>query len=165
MPPEQRSRPFRHAPTPSESSHGSPHPLLQVPLRQTPPFAHAVPSGLLAVNMQADGSQVVMPMAHSFSGWHGRLAVQDTTGWSATHPPARHTWPVPHAVPSGLLPVSRHEAAEFTLEQDVTPVLQGLVAAHTWSAMHGTMPPAELPQATWNIRHTAPTKNAQRYLM
>jgi hypothetical protein len=84
------------------ASHRSRH----APAEHTPPFPHGVPSTLWPVTWHAGvemgDSHAVAPVAHAASGWQMRFAVQ------VRHTPPEQTPPVPHAVPSGFVPVAVH---------------------------------------------------------
>jgi hypothetical protein len=61
----------------------------------------------------------------------------------APHVPVlEHTWPEPHAVPAGRLPVSVHTGAP--VEQSIAAVWHGFVDVHGAPAVHATQLPAPL---------------------
>lgn len=55
------------------------------------------------------------------------MGVQGRSGTQATQAPPLHTLPVPHALPFGVLPVSRQMGTPVL--QTVMPMRQGFVSA------------------------------------
>ncbi len=105
---------------------------MQVPEAHTSPAPHPVPSGLFPVVVQVPGCVVdvhsTAPVAHGFAGSQAAPAVQV----GATHAPPLHTFPPPHAVPSGLLLVTMQLASEIADGHEVIPVVHGFAGWHTW---------------------------------
>jgi hypothetical protein len=81
----------------------------QVPLLHTRLVPHVVPSAALV----PESVQTATPVAHEIvATWQRLAAVHDAPATQATHVPALHTRPVPHAVPfDAVAPVSEHTGA------------------------------------------------------
>jgi hypothetical protein len=108
---------------------------VQVPPLQTLLVPHDVPSAAFPDVTQTElpVEQDVTPVLHRFVGWQLTPAVQEV------QVPPLQTLLVPHDVPSVTFPASAHTMVP--VEQDVAPVLQGLLG---WQVVPLVQPP-QLP--------------------
>lgn len=113
--------------------------VAHVPLLQTLSSPQDIPLAIgFPVSTQlTDGAQAVIPAWQGFAGTHVSPGVQ------ATQAPPLQMLPVPHVVPFGALPLSRHTASPVL--QTVAPTRQGLPATvHAVPSTHDTQVPAAL---------------------
>src|SRR5450432_3688359 len=71
--------------------------------------------------------------------WQGLVGAQLVPALHATHVPAKHTFPLPHMVPSGWLAMS--EQTEIPVAQEVAPTLQGVADWQAWLSLQAVQLP------------------------
>jgi hypothetical protein len=102
--------------------------------------------------------------------WQGLLGTQLVPALHATHVPPKHTFPLPHIVPSGWLAESMH--TETPVAQEVVPTLQGVADWQAWPALqppqvpllHTLSVPQPIPLGTTPPASVQLTEGAQDVL-
>lgn len=93
-----------------------------------------VPAATAVVLSLQTGVPVVQ---ESVPWWHGFVGTQEAPSWQTPHAPDRHTIPVPHEVPFGLLPAA---------VQTATPVVHAI--APSWHGSPVSVHASPAAQAT-----------------